>query len=319
MLLQSVRYSRPMNHDITTFTKSDMECINAYRILIQVTYLSEISNDQGNMLLQEAIKGTVDTNGKPLLWNISSSAISWPRQPRPATASWNKWKKYLQQITHPTLHIHPPLGNWTSTAHKHRKWYYTRQDNIIYKTLDAENTAYIETNSRTRTKTYVRTTHQLLLQCNTFIPTIPQHVTVDKLTCTNTQHTIVEDPQPQPQQPTLTFQTVILNNAILRQTALSQPEQTLTIAYELATSNRKQKTHALIVVNDTPVAITTFQIPGHRHNTALTHHAYGCVIPLLWCTSELIRQCSNYNVKLLCKKTQLHNCLLKTKQTDTSQ
>jgi hypothetical protein len=297
-----------MQPDIESFTKSDMECVNACRIFLQVTYLSEISNDQGTMILQEAIKGTVDTNGNPLLWQISSSTMTWPRQPRPTTASWNKWKKYLQLITNP-LQIHPPLGNWTSTAHTHRKWHYSRQDNIIIKTLNSEITAYIETNSRTRTKTYIRTTHHPFTPRNNCIPTIPQKATTEKLTCANVQHTIVEDSQTSLHQPTLTFQTVILNNAILHQTDHLNSDPTITIKYEITSSDRKQQTHALIVINDTPFAITNFQIPDHRHNTALTHHAYGCAIPVAWCTSRLLRQCPTYKLILMCNTTQLHNRL----------
>jgi Reverse transcriptase (RNA-dependent DNA polymerase) len=279
-----------MNPEISTFTKSDMECINACRFFLQVTYLSEISNDQGNMILKEAIKGTVDKNGKPLLWEISFSNMVWPRQPRPSTASWNKWKKYLQQITHPNFHIQPPLGDWTTTAHKQRTWLYNRKDNMIYRTVQDRKVAYIEKNSRTRTRTYIRNTQQLPPLRDTLLtPIVPQSQTIDKITCTNIQQSVIEDHMIQTHQPTLKFQTAILNNTLLSQGAYSQAGSTVTITYHFNIANRKYTTNALIIINDTPVAITTFQIPDHRHNTDLTHHAYGCIVPILWCTDELIR------------------------------
>jgi hypothetical protein len=196
-----------MDPTISTFTKSDMECINACRLFLQVTYLSEISNDQGNKILQEAIKGTVDKNGRPLLWNISFSKLVWPRQTRPSTASWNKWKKYLQLITNPVFNIQPPLGNWTTTVHEQRTWIYSRKENIIYKAVQGEKTAFRETYTRTRTRTYIRDPqHTRFSETSLLIPIVPQTYTIDKITCANTQQTVCTDHPTLTHQPTLTFQ-----------------------------------------------------------------------------------------------------------------
>jgi hypothetical protein len=175
-----------MNQVPSTFTNSDMECINACRIFLQVTYLSEISNDDGNKILQEAVKGTVDQTRAPTLWTLSQSKLTWPRQPRPSTTSWNKWKKYLQAITNPMLQIQPSLGNWTSDAHQQRQWHFTRHKKIMYVTSTKENTTFVESTSHTRRRTYLKDINHPPIQWNTsFIPTIPNQITNEKITCSN--------------------------------------------------------------------------------------------------------------------------------------
>jgi hypothetical protein len=57
-----------MNHpDIDKYTKSQLESINACRILLQVNTLAEITSCKGTILLNEAVKGKIDNNGTPLL------------------------------------------------------------------------------------------------------------------------------------------------------------------------------------------------------------------------------------------------------------
>jgi hypothetical protein len=65
-----------MQHMINKFTKSEMESINACRLFLQVTYLSEIRNDKGTTVLQEVIKGTCTSNEFPTLWRISRSKLT---------------------------------------------------------------------------------------------------------------------------------------------------------------------------------------------------------------------------------------------------
>jgi hypothetical protein len=81
-----------MSKDKGLFSQSDLECINAYRIYLQVNWLSEISDNRGTHILQQAIKGTSDSCGKPTLWNISKSTLTWSHQQRPHHKDWNTWK-----------------------------------------------------------------------------------------------------------------------------------------------------------------------------------------------------------------------------------
>lgn len=69
-----------MDNPTKNFSTSDLECINACRLFLQVTFLSEISNAEGTAILPEAIKGNTDNDAKPTLWQISTSKLQWPRQ-----------------------------------------------------------------------------------------------------------------------------------------------------------------------------------------------------------------------------------------------
>jgi hypothetical protein len=61
-----------------------------------------------------------------------------------------------------------------------------------------------------------------------------------------------------------------------------QPQQKISITYNVNSTNRATTTTALISLNSEPYAITSFMTPNHRHNTSLSFQAYGCVIPLLF-------------------------------------
>jgi hypothetical protein len=275
-----------------------MECINACMIFLQVTYLSEISNDLGTRILQEAVKGTTDKEGIPLLWKISQSTLTWPPQPRPSTASWNRWKKYLQTITNPTFHIRPSLGQWTSEAHNQRTWHFLRQDNIISNTINTKRITYTETQSRTRRRKYTRTTgNPSPLHQDNRIPVIPCHFTPDFLICTNIQQEIVQHTH-DAKSPMLIFHTKHLNQTLLSQDSPTTSPKMINIIYAINTSSRKQTTISMISLNEVPIAVTYFQIPDNRHHTVLSQHAYGCIIPMLWCKSEIGGTCTQFSVTL---------------------
>jgi hypothetical protein len=82
-----------MNHpEIHKFTKSQLESVNACRTFLQVTTLAEFTSCKGTLLLIQAVKGTVDNKGSPLLWQISRFTLKCPYQPRPPQKSWYVWK-----------------------------------------------------------------------------------------------------------------------------------------------------------------------------------------------------------------------------------
>jgi hypothetical protein len=102
------------NPNMHKFTKSQLESVNACRMFLQVTTLAEINSCKGTIVLHQAIKGTIDNNGNPTLWQISKSKLKWPQQPRPPQKSWNVWKLYIKQFTTntPANNLTSPLGNW---------------------------------------------------------------------------------------------------------------------------------------------------------------------------------------------------------------
>jgi hypothetical protein len=114
---------------------------------------------------------------------------------------------------------------------------------------------------------------------------------------------------PKSHQPTLTYQTKLLNRNLLLEAA-SQSVPNITITYDILTSNRRYTTNDMLLINDCPLAITSYQLPDHRHNTDLSVQAHGCLIPLLWCQSELVHPLSMYRVTLKCNTKQLHKQLL---------
>jgi hypothetical protein len=316
-----------MKYDTNPFSKSEWECINACRIFLQVNFLSEISNDQGTEILRDAVKGTVDDKGKPLLWTISISKLRWPHQPRPSTTAWNHWKKFLQHVTNPTFQIQTPLGPWTNTAHTQRIWQFTRHQNTILHVQQATTVVFTRTESRTRTQRFQRTITQPPSQSTALlVPVIPQHIINDKLTCHHTQqHTL--DSQPiTDQAPTVLYQVLPLamvptttpNNGNIPATQLqdqSMSPDTITISYDLVYLNRITTTRAFITCGITPIAITSFSIPDHRHNTDLSHHAFACLIPILWSKSSVPGSPHNYDLILLCNSKQIFTQFQKISST----
>jgi hypothetical protein len=120
--------------NILCFTKSQLEAINACRLYLQKTSLSEISNKAGTHILQNAIKGKLNqTKTEPLLWQISRSTLDWPYQLRPPAPAWNLWKKLLLTFATntPTNQLQHPLGEWLSTVHDQRQWKYQYYDDDI--------------------------------------------------------------------------------------------------------------------------------------------------------------------------------------------
>jgi hypothetical protein len=304
-----------MDLTTNTFTKSELECINACRIFLQVNYLSEISNDAGSEILPEAVKGATDKHGQPLIWRISKSKMTWPRQPRPPPHSWNQWKKFLQSRTSPTLKIQPVLGDWIPSAYTQRTWHYRSHQNIVFTTNDTPE-VFVQISTRTRSRTYIRSnTSPNELQSILYPPVIPHHITEDRITCYGTPQKIAEIISKDTHPPSITYQ--VKNLAQTPTTTVSDltPSHTINIKYEVSSSSQLSRTYALITCNDVKVATTSFQIPDHRHTTVLTSHAFGCLVPILWCSTELPGQPADYNIHLRCNSKQIHSQLHRVKST----
>ena len=76
---------------------------HAYRLYLQVTLLSYITNLKGDKLLMNSING-IRKPHRP-------SVYDWPRQQRPNEHSWKLWMTMLQQLySSPTIQfIRSPL------------------------------------------------------------------------------------------------------------------------------------------------------------------------------------------------------------------
>lgn len=77
----------PLAMQYTSKTKQ-LQQINACRLYLQVTTMAEISSQNGTHLIDYAMTGTTDNDGRPMLWTISTSKLQWPIQQRPKKRSW---------------------------------------------------------------------------------------------------------------------------------------------------------------------------------------------------------------------------------------
>ena len=97
-------------------TPREMQRLNACRMHLRVSRLSEIASAQGTRLRSDVLKGTDS--------GIHLSEARWPRQARPLSADWTFWSKKLRAVfsddgTSPSLRT--PLGLWKSTLDL-REW-----------------------------------------------------------------------------------------------------------------------------------------------------------------------------------------------------
>jgi hypothetical protein len=92
--LQPIRkYDQPiMNQNyLLQYTKSQQEQINAVRLYLKVTTIAEISNNNGNKFIDSALYCTSNANQEPILWEISTSLLQWPRQVKPSKCAISLW------------------------------------------------------------------------------------------------------------------------------------------------------------------------------------------------------------------------------------
>jgi hypothetical protein len=88
-------------------TATELQRLNACRMWLQVSRVSDISSAEGRFLRKECLVGTNTTTYQ--------SSTRWPRQGRPPKTWWALWKKKIQVVlssngVSPTLRV--PLGRW---------------------------------------------------------------------------------------------------------------------------------------------------------------------------------------------------------------
>ena len=89
-----------------TTSPTDLKVINACRLYLGVTFVSDISTPEGKTITRAALDGRLDilTQHRGLI----------PYQRRPGPTSWTKWKKFLRSFVSSTQqrHLLQPLGKW---------------------------------------------------------------------------------------------------------------------------------------------------------------------------------------------------------------
>ena len=107
------------------FSDLNLVRINQCRLFLQVHMLSD-----GTGLSTTVWQGHRPKN--------SSFKLLWPRQPRPSSASWRLWRKFLTPLlllnsyTGYSSHLPllRPLGRWSANFQDDRQWYWFYSPNL---------------------------------------------------------------------------------------------------------------------------------------------------------------------------------------------
>ena len=107
---------------------SNLQRLNACRLYLQVTLLSDITTGDGKFIRSE-----VKQSHRPL---SNSATELFPYQSSPNTAGWNLWYTFLTHLTRSPAHaLIQPLGRWLHPSHALiHKWqsYIDPSTNIVY-------------------------------------------------------------------------------------------------------------------------------------------------------------------------------------------
>jgi hypothetical protein len=116
------------------FTKREMEIINACRLYLQVTRLSDISTADGRKVHIKMLMGAYT---QEQIRNLRTNPIEWPYQERPNAKSWKLWTKALLTTTcTETGHLIHPMGQWNEHIETGSKYYLSPKDNYLYSRND---------------------------------------------------------------------------------------------------------------------------------------------------------------------------------------
>ena len=89
-----------------TTSPTDLKLINACRLYLGVTFVSDISSPEGSIITRSAYDGRLDilTQHRGLI----------PYQRRPGPKSWTKWRNFLNSLLSSThdRRLNQPLGKW---------------------------------------------------------------------------------------------------------------------------------------------------------------------------------------------------------------
>ena len=136
-----------------TMTTHQLKLINAVRLYLQVTYISELTTSG------KYIETNLLHNQNPKKW--SRSKLLWPRQTKPGTAAWRQWRKAIQGLCKTDGYtLRQPLTNqWKPLDTHQRQWRFlhNRQQDEIYDTYNKYR--YVNTTHTRRLNIYTKRGH----------------------------------------------------------------------------------------------------------------------------------------------------------------
>ena len=113
---------------------NQLKQLNACRLYLQVTFLSDITTIDGKFLLPGVIDGTNE--------NIPTSKLEWPNQNSPDKKTWKLWSQTITSIYcvskhSTTIRRNCILGHWTSELKERLRlhsFYFSPSLDEIYET-----------------------------------------------------------------------------------------------------------------------------------------------------------------------------------------
>jgi hypothetical protein len=87
--------------NLSLYSKSEQEMINACRLFLKVNTLAEITNHQGNKILECVHDCALSLEGHPTLNELSELKLQWPYQTRPPRKARLLWKHYHHFLEKP--------------------------------------------------------------------------------------------------------------------------------------------------------------------------------------------------------------------------
>lgn len=101
---------------ISTFNRDQIESINLCRLYLQISTISDMTNEEGTHLQPAAIHG-------PPTHFYSTPKWLYPVQNKPSHKVWVHWLRFLDIIAGPSRSLHQSLGEWlASSTHLAREW-----------------------------------------------------------------------------------------------------------------------------------------------------------------------------------------------------
>jgi hypothetical protein len=107
------------------FTTKELQQIQACRVHMQVTVISEINDATAEQIRDEYLYDNKE--------RIASN-WQWPRQHSPGRAAWHTWRRFLRTtLTIESYRLHQPLGRWRTVPHRryHHLYDHTRKKLLI--------------------------------------------------------------------------------------------------------------------------------------------------------------------------------------------
>jgi hypothetical protein len=106
------------------FSTKEVQQIQACRLHMQVTALSEITDATGGQIRDDWIYPDK---------THSKSKWIWPRQPAPGKAAWSTWRQFLKTtFTNSYFRLKRPLGKWINVPNRDYKQMYDHTSETLF-------------------------------------------------------------------------------------------------------------------------------------------------------------------------------------------